>query len=68
MTLTVPHTALNVQEGYLYSRWGNPTVDAAASVIADLECAAGTLLFASGMSAIVTALLTFLKAGHHAVS
>ena len=56
-----------LQDGYLYSRWGNPTVDAAASVIADLEGAAGTLLFASGMSAIVTTLFTFLRAGDHIV-
>ena len=56
------------QDGYLYSRWGNPTVDAAASVITSLEGAAGTLLFSSGMSAIVTTLFTFLRAGDHAVS
>lgn len=55
------------QDGYLYSRWGNPTVDAAASVITSLEGAAGTLLFSSGMSAIVTTLFTFLRAGDHAV-
>lgn len=56
------------QDGYLYSRWGNPTVDAAASVITSLEGAAGTLLFSSGMSAIITTLFTFLRAGDHAVS
>jgi methionine-gamma-lyase len=55
------------KDGYLYSRWGNPTVDAAASVLAVLEEAEGTLLFASGMSAIVTTLFTFLRAGDHAV-
>ena len=43
-------------------------MDAAASVIAGLEGAAGTLLFASGMSSIVTTLFTFLRAGDHTVS
>ena len=43
-------------------------MDAAASVIAGLEGAAGTLLFASGTSSIVTTLFTFLRAGDHAVS
>ena len=36
-----------LQTGYLYSRWGNPTVDAAADTIARLEGAAGSLLFSS---------------------
>ena len=43
-------------------------MDAAADVIAGLEGAEGSLLFASGMSAIVTTLFTFLRAGDHAVS
>lgn len=37
-------------------------------MIASLEGAAGTLLFSSGMSAIITTLFTFLRAGDHAVS
>ena len=56
------------QTGYLYTRWGNPTVDAAADVIARLEGAKGTLLFASGCAAITTSLLAFAKAGDHIVS
>ena len=61
-------TVLYVQTGYLYTRWGNPTVDAAAEVIARLEGAKGTLLFASGCAAITTSLLSFAKAGDHIVS
>lgn len=55
------------QTGYLYNRWGCPTVDAAADVIARLEGASGTVLFASGCAAISTTLMTFLKSGDHAV-
>ena len=57
-----------LQTGYLYSRWGNPTVDAAADTLARMEGAAGSLLFSSGMAAIVTSMLTFLKTGDHMVS
>lgn len=56
------------ENGYIYSRWGNPTDDGASSVIADLERAAGTLLYSSGMCAITTTLLTFLKPGDHLVA
>ena len=52
----------------MYTRWGNPTVDAAANTLARLEGAAGSLLFSSGMAAIVTSMLTFLKSGDHIVS
>ena len=57
-----------LQNGYMYTRWGNPTVDAAANTLARLEGAAGSLLFSSGMAAIVTSMLTFLKSGDHVVS
>ena len=56
-----------LQTGYLYSRWGNPTTDATADVIARLEGAKGTVMFASGCAAISTALITFLKSGDHVV-
>lgn len=56
------------EEGYIYSRWGNPTTDAAEKKIAALE-GFGTglelkgLLHASGMAAISTLLLSVLKPG-----
>lgn len=56
-----------MQDGYLYSRWGNPTVDSACDVLTKLEGAAGSILFASGCSAITTTLFSFLKAGDHLV-
>ena len=55
------------QDGYIYSRWGNPTADGACNVLSKLEGAAGTLLFPSGLSAINTALFCFLKAGDNLV-
>jgi cystathionine beta-lyase/cystathionine gamma-synthase len=46
-----------------YSRFGNPTVAAAAADIARLHEAQQTLMAASGMAAIATTLLTLLSAG-----
>ena len=61
------------EDGYIYSRWGNPTFTAAADKIAALEgFAIGQnnsslevkgILHASGMAAITTLLLSNLKAG-----
>lgn len=56
------------EDGFVYTRWGNPTNELAARSIAKIEGAkAGTLLFSSGMSAISSALLAVLKAGDHVV-
>jgi methionine-gamma-lyase len=61
------------EEGYIYSRWGNPTFTEAENKIAALETfnieQAGSpvqakgILHASGMAAITTLLLSNLKAG-----
>ncbi len=53
--------------GYVYTRWGNPTVAAFERKLADLEGAEAALACSSGMAAISTALLTALKAGDHVV-
>lgn len=50
-----------------YGRYGNPTVEAAERHLATLEGAEAALLFASGMSAITTALLVLLPPGSHLV-
>jgi cystathionine gamma-lyase len=50
-----------------YSRYGNPTHLPAEAIIAALEGAEACLVFASGMAAIVAALLTYLSAGDHAI-
>jgi cystathionine beta-lyase/cystathionine gamma-synthase len=55
----------DIQEGGLtehwYSRFANPTVDAAAAEIAELEGAEAALMTASGMAAIATTLVTVLQ-------
>ncbi|XP_065189262.1 L-methionine gamma-lyase-like isoform X1 [Sycon ciliatum] len=63
--------ALLVQTGagYVYSRCENPTTNLVADAIAELEGAdGGCLMYASGMSAISSALLTFLRKGDHVVA
>ncbi len=56
------------EEGFIYSRWGNPTIREAEEKIAALETfgldrKASGLLHASGMAAISTLLLATLKSG-----
>ncbi|HVE98292.1 MAG TPA: aminotransferase class I/II-fold pyridoxal phosphate-dependent enzyme [Mycobacteriales bacterium] len=55
-------------DGYVYSRIDNPTSDAFAAAVAELEGAAAGQPFASGMAAISTTLLSLLKAGDHVVA
>lgn len=62
-------------DGFVYSRWGSPTNEAAAIQIAALEgvddpnkgALGQCLLFNSGMSAITSALMAVLRAGDHAI-
>ena len=54
-------------DGYLYSRYENPTVVAVEQKLAALDGAQQSLLFSSGMAAISTAMLTVLKAGDEIV-
>ncbi|MEO7922487.1 MAG: PLP-dependent aspartate aminotransferase family protein [Chitinophagaceae bacterium] len=56
------------EEGYIYSRWGNPTMTEAADIIValetfGLEMEAKGILHASGMAAISTLLLSTLQPG-----
>lgn len=53
--------------GYLYSRYENPTVVAVEQKLAAIDGAGLSLLFSSGMAAISTALFTLLKAGDEIV-
>ncbi|WP_394840673.1 PLP-dependent aspartate aminotransferase family protein [Pendulispora brunnea] len=50
-----------------YTRRGNPTTARLVNVIADLEGGEAGMMFASGMGAITTTLMTFLRAGDHVV-
>lgn len=54
--------------GYLYSRWGNPTVDALARTVAALEGAEATACFASGMAALHGAITVLAGQGDHVVA
>ncbi|MEO8766317.1 MAG: aminotransferase class I/II-fold pyridoxal phosphate-dependent enzyme [Ginsengibacter sp.] len=67
------------EKGYIYSRWGNPTVTEAEEKISALESfklkgndntplQLKTLLHASGMAALSTLLLSTLKAGDKLLS
>jgi methionine-gamma-lyase len=53
--------------GYIYSRMGNPTVEALERCVAALEGGHKALACASGMAAIHTTLASLLKTGDHVV-
>lgn len=53
--------------GYLYSRYENPTVEAAEAKVAALEGAEAAIVTASGMAAASTALFGLLSAGDELV-
>lgn len=53
--------------GYLYSRYENPTVVAVEQKVAAIDGAEMALLFSSGMAAIATAMFTLLKSGDEIV-
>ncbi|MEY2897503.1 MAG: hypothetical protein RL669_1772 [Pseudomonadota bacterium] len=57
----------NTEEGYTYSRVGNPTVRMFERRLAALEGAEDALATASGMAAIFTAAAAVLRAGDHAL-
>jgi len=53
--------------GYIYTRMGNPTIEALENCVAELEGGFKGLACASGMAAIHTTLATLLEAGDHVV-
>jgi methionine-gamma-lyase len=53
--------------GYIYSRMGNPTVEALETAMAELEGGYRGLACGSGMAAIHTALVTLLQSGDHII-
>jgi methionine-gamma-lyase len=54
--------------GYMYTRYGNPTIHALEEKLAALEEGEAALATATGMAAISTAILGFIKAGDHVVA
>lgn len=55
-------------DGYIYSRIGNPTVDVLEKRIAALEGAEAGLAFSSGMGAISAVLIALTKANDHIIA
>ena len=55
-------------DGYLYSRYGNPTVTIFEERMALNEGAETCFATASGMSAVFASMLSYLKSGDHVVS
>ncbi|WVX83349.1 methionine gamma-lyase [Niallia oryzisoli] len=53
------------EEGFIYSRLGNPTVKILEERVAALEKGEAALAFASGMAAVSAVLMTLTKTGDH---
>ncbi|EGL83920.1 Cys/Met metabolism pyridoxal-phosphate-dependent protein [Caldalkalibacillus thermarum TA2.A1] len=50
---------------YMYTRFANPNSDELAAAVKALEQGAGAVVTSSGMSAILTAVLTYCESGDH---
>lgn len=55
------------EQGYIYTRLGNPTIDRLHEKISALEGGVGALATASGMAAVSTLYFSYLSAGDHIV-
>jgi methionine-gamma-lyase len=55
------------EEGYIYSRMGNPTVARLEEAVATLEGGAGGIATSSGMAAVNTIVFALLNKGEHVV-
>jgi len=53
---------------YLYTRYANPTIVAVEQIVADLERAEASRLFASGMAAITSSVLAVVSSGDKIVT
>lgn len=56
------------EEGYIYSRLGNPTTAVLEGTVAKLEHGEAAVATSSGIGAISSTLWTFLKAGDHLIA
>ena len=59
---------VNHRTGYIYSRWDNPTVRTVERVLAEIEETDESVAFASGMAAITTAILAYVRPGDRVVA
>lgn len=57
----------NREKGYIYTRMGNPTIEALEKSVAALEGGTHGLACATGMAAVHTVLGTFLRQGDHVI-
>ena len=55
-------------EGYVYTRYGNPTTRSVENKMAALEESEDAAVFSSGMAAIATTFFTLVSSGDHVVS
>ncbi|KAF0198967.1 MAG: hypothetical protein FD166_958 [Bacteroidetes bacterium] len=55
-------------DGYIYTRIGNPTINALETLVADLESGAQGIATSSGMAAVNTIYMALLSKGDHMVS
>jgi len=56
------------EDGYIYTRLGNPTIQALEDKLAALENGFGGVALSSGMAAVSTVYAAFLKQGDHMIS
>lgn len=56
------------EEGHIYSRISNPTVEVLEKRLASLENGVGAIAFSSGQASIATALMTILRSGDEFIS
>jgi methionine-gamma-lyase len=56
------------EDGFIYTRIGNPTIRALEENVAELERGCGAIATSSGMGAVTTVYMALLSAGAHLVS
>jgi methionine-gamma-lyase len=56
-----------IEHGYIYSRLGNPTIEALENKLAALEGGFGGIALASGMAAVTTCYTALLSQGDHMI-
>lgn len=56
------------EQGYIYTRLGNPTTNALEKKMASLECCDDAIAVGSGMAAVSGAVLALLQAGDHLIA
>ncbi len=64
----VPKAVHGESGKYVYTRWDNPTTARLERKLAALEHAEDSAFFSSGMAAISTSVLSFVKKGDHVVA